>query len=188
MDLPSPPESFRNIWGIRHENLHHRQSSIFIVNHIILHILYLLLYLSSWSHESEVTNNRYRGVSYKISTIPLLHCHHGHCEASCWRRWYDQKGRGEKTFLRHRLVLKRETASTLFHISKKMTYWEREGFVRFTRVSCLGKTAWDYSSNYTAYIHFGGLWLSNTNLSISWTMSQSDKCMSQYDAIVSHAH
>ena len=28
------------------------------------------------------------------------------------------------------------TASTLLHISKKMTYWEREEFVRFTRVSC----------------------------------------------------
>ena len=38
------------------------------------------------------------------------------------------------------------------------------------------------------YIHFGRLPLSNTNLSIKETMSQSDKCMSQYDAIVSHAH
>ena len=56
--------------------------------------------------------------------------------------------------------------------------------VRFTKVKLLG----DYLSNYTAYIHFGRLWLSNTNLSISGTMSQSDKCMSQYDTIVSHAH
>ena len=51
-----------------------------------------------------------------------------------------------------------------------------------------GHVMTDLITNYTAYIHFGRLQLSNTNLSISGTMSQSDKCMSQYDAIVSHAH
>ena len=33
-----------------------------------------------------------------------------------------------------------------------------------------------------------GTMITDTNLSIRGTVSQNDECMSQYDAIVSHAH